>query len=157
MICDYENFKDLNINKNIKINVSHFVDKIELVLTFDKYKIIFNGGFDCCNWPGACVKKKKINHLFDVKKIDMGFVKKIKLNYGKEIVTRKIIKDDEKIKITDNKNNSIEDDKEKTTNVFSLDFGKNKKLVFFNGNNNGYYNYDFIIYKEKEIIFKSSL
>ena len=156
MTSDYENFPPLNIKKNIKINIE-FV-KGALILKFDKYKVVFNPqSYNCCNWPGAWVKRKKILDLFEVKNLNMGYVKKIKLNFGKEIIIRKDIKNKEIIKIENNKNNSFDDNSYKTTNVFSLTFDKNKKLLFCNGNNNGYYSYDFIIYKDDKIIFKSSL
>lgn len=54
-----------------------------------------------------------------------------------------------------------EKNKDLTDNVFTLTLNKDTKLYFLNGNNeNGYYSWDFMIYRmgeEDELLFKSSL
>lgn len=119
---------------------------------FNDYHIIFEGDSPCCNWPDVILKKKNIIYLEDDKKYNLGYIKKIKLESCKDTIER--FDNNDKYKII--KSKEFEDGDYKTTNTFTLKFDNNK-LIFFNGNNNGYYNFDLIIYKNKKLIFKSSL
>jgi len=154
MTADWEKIKPIKINDNLILTYQGYQKSRGDVFTFKDYEILFDNMGHCCNWPGILLKKKKIITL-DMdksKKIDLGYVNKITLKYGEDFVKRNnsfeshreyqfVNKDTGKIDVTDN--------------VFTLNFD-DKKLSFFNGNNNGYYNNDFIIYKNKKLIFKSS-
>ena len=153
MTADWEKIKPIKINDNVILTYQGYQKSRGDVFTFKDYEILFSNAQLCCNWPGILLKKKKIIKL-DMdkpKKIDLGYVNKITLKYGEDFVKsigaswenfKFINKDTGKIDVTDN--------------VFTLNFD-NTKLSFFNGNNaDGYYSNDFIIYKNKKVIFKSS-
>jgi hypothetical protein len=46
---------------------------------------------------------------------------------------------------------------DKYTNTLTLNFNNNKKLIFYNINNFGLAGSDFFMYKNKELIFRSTL
>lgn len=178
MTSNYEDFGPLKVGKKVKVKVE--TNKYDLEITIDKYKIVYNAeGFDCCNWADAVIKRTKIMSLWGKKTFDVGYVKEIKLDFGKDIVQEvskktgkiwehvvngKIIQVPETYytyKILKEKDLSedwwLKDPETKTGNVFTLTLNKNTKLLFFNGNNEGYYNWDFLIYEGDKLLFKSSL
>lgn len=155
MTADWEKIKPIKINDNVILTYQGYQKSRGEIFTFKDYEILFSNDQLCCNWPGILLKKKRVINLDmdKLKKIDLGYINKVTLKYGEDFVKR---------------NNSFESHREYqfvnkdtgkrhvTDNVFTLNFD-NTKLSFFNGNNeDGYYNNDFIIYKNKKMIFKSS-
>lgn len=176
MTSNYEDFEPLKVGKKVKVRVETL--KNDLEVTIDKYKIVYDAaGFDCCNWPDALIKRKKTISLWDKKTFDVGYVKEIKLDFGKDIIQRVSKKtgkvweskvDGKIIRVPETywgykivKEKDLPDNwwknKDLTDNVFTLTLNKDTKLLFFNGNNEGYYNWDFLIYEENKLLFKSSL
>ena len=168
MTADWEKIKPIKINDNVILtyqpNFKNILGKVyreKDVFKFKEYEVHFDNIRHCCNWPGILLKKKKIIKI-DInkpKKINLGYVNKIKLKYGEDFVES--INDPWENGPYENHNDFkfVNKDTKKrdiTNNVFTLNFD-DTKLSFFNGNNeDGYYSNDFIIYKNKKLIFKSS-
>ena len=163
MTADWEKIKPIKINDNLILTYQPtFINVLDKryrkkdIFIFKEYEVHFDNIRHCCNWPGILLKKKRIIKI-DInkpKKIDLGYINKITLKYGEDFVEsidgtwsnhydfKFVNKDTNKGDVTDN--------------VFTLNFD-DKKLSLFNGNNeDGYYSNDFIIYKNKKMIFKSS-
>jgi hypothetical protein len=134
----------IDIGKKITLYIENEDDDL-LIIKFLEYKILF----DICpflnNIPGVIFYNHK--SLIDLKKdIDIGFVNditietdvdEIKINKGGLILY----------------NNGVD----KYTNTLTLNFNNNKKLIFYNINNFGLAGSDFFMYKNKELIFRSTL
>jgi hypothetical protein len=134
----------IDIGKKITLYIENEDDDL-LIIKFLEYKILF----DICpflnNIPGVIFYDHK--SLIDLKKdIDIGFVNditietdvdEIKINKGGLILY----------------NNGVD----KYTNTLTLNFNNNKKLIFYNINNFGLAGSDFFMYKNKELIFRSTL
>lgn len=158
MTSNYKDFKPLPVNKKVKIKIIDHEKDCDLKVIIDRYKILFNSQtWNCCNWPYAIIKRKKVMGLWDKKTFNVGYVKDIRLDFGKDIIEQKKLF---QYKIVEEK--VLEDkwwnyEQKYTDNVFTVNLNKNTKLLFFNGNNNGFYNYDFLIYEDEKLLFKSSL
>ena len=156
--ADYEKLKPLKVDKKVKMK-ARYTEKYDYELTIGKYTIIYREQGSCCNWPGILLKRKKTVEVDYDKTYDLGHVGDMKLDYGKDFVEIKsktwpgrlnfgLLKKEPEYPY---------DEKILTDNVFTLSWGNGNKLLFFNGNNNGYYNYDLMIYEGDNLLFKSSL
>lgn len=93
------------------------------------------------------------------KTYNLGYVGEMKLDFGKDFVQKKSKTWSGRLNFALPKKEPHfpYDEQVFTENVFTLSWGDGNKLLFFNGNNNGYYNYDLMIYEDEKLLFKSSL
>jgi len=134
----------IDIGKKITLDIENEDDDL-LIIKFLDYKI----SFDICpflnNIPGVIFFDHR--SLENIKKdIDIGFVNDITIET-----------DVDEIRINKGglilHNNGVD----KYTNTLTLNFNNNRKLIFYNINNFGLAGSDFFMYKNKELIFKSTL
>lgn len=142
---------DKSIGKKITLDIENEDDDL-LIIKFLEYKILF----DICpflnNIPGVIYYDHKslsfpaLSSERDKKDIDIGFVNDITIETDVDEI--KINKDGLILY-----NNGVD----KYTNTLTLNFNNNRKLIFYNINNFGLAGSDFFMYKDKELIFRSTL
>lgn len=146
---DWEILGKMKVDRKIIMDVERD-DKFNITMKIGKWRIVFDDDSGCiCNWAGSLVKRKNTQYLVSGKKYDLGYIGNMELKYGRDWVKKH---GDKYSLVKKSKSDGYDNP---TDNVFTLSW-KGGKLIFFNGNNNGFYNSDLLIYENDTLVFKNT-